>query len=149
MTGVQTCALPIYQILTIENPAKFPNNGDISEIWEPYVEATIICPVDYLGALMELCQKRRGKQINMKYLNTKIVVLKYQLPLAEIIVGFYDALKSVSKGLVRDLRPGTPAFLIDPKEVNLPGGLNFTVIRDGAGQGMERLREKLLSLNVE
>lgn len=86
------------QILTIENPAKFPNNGDISEIWEPYVEATIICPVDYLGALMELCQKRRGKQINMKYLNTKIVVLKYQLPLAEIIVGFYDALKSVSKG---------------------------------------------------
>lgn len=86
------------QILTIENPAKFPNNGDISEIWEPYVEATIICPVDYLGALMELCQKRRGKQINMKYLNTKIVVLKYHLPLAEIIVGFYDALKSVSKG---------------------------------------------------
>lgn len=86
------------QILTIENPAKFPNNGDISEIWEPYVEATIICPVDYLGSLMDLCQKRRGKQINMKYLNTKIVVLKYQLPLAEIIVGFYDALKSVSKG---------------------------------------------------
>ena len=52
-------------------------------------------------------------------------------------------------GLVHDLRPGTPAFLIDPKEVILPGGLNFTVIRDGAGQGMERLREKLLSLNAE
>ncbi len=52
-------------------------------------------------------------------------------------------------GLVHDLCPGTPAFLIDPKEVILPGGLNFTVIRDGAGQGMERLREKLLSLNVE
>lgn len=86
------------QILTIENPAKFPNNADISEIWEPYVEATVICPVDYLGAILELCQKRRGKQTQMKYLNTKIVVLKYHLPLAEIIVGFYDALKSVSKG---------------------------------------------------
>ena len=86
------------QLLTIDNPAKFPNNSDISEIWEPYVEATVICPVDYLGAILDLCQKRRGKQIHMKYLNVKIVVLKYHLPLAEIIVGFYDALKSVSKG---------------------------------------------------
>ncbi len=86
------------QMLTIDNPAKFPNNADIEETWEPYVEATIISPVEYLGALFELCQKRRGKQIQMKYLNAKIVVLKYHLPLAEIIVGFYDALKSVSKG---------------------------------------------------
>lgn len=86
------------QMITIENPARFPNNADISEIWEPYVEATVICPVDYLGAILELCQKRRGKQVQMKYMNTKIVVLKYHLPLAEIIVGFYDALKSVSKG---------------------------------------------------
>ena len=86
------------QILTIENPAKFPNSSETSAMWEPYVEATVICPVDYLGAILELCQKRRGKQIHMKYLNTKIVVLKYHLPLAEIIVGFYDALKSVSKG---------------------------------------------------
>ncbi|AKL97475.1 translation elongation factor 4 [Endomicrobium proavitum] len=84
--------------ITIDNPARFPNNADIEEIWEPYVEATIICPVDYLGAILELCQKRRGTQTQMKYMNTKIVVLKYHLPLAEIIVGFYDALKSVSKG---------------------------------------------------
>lgn len=84
--------------IVIDNPAKFPNHSDISAIWEPYVEATIISPVGYLGALFELCQKRRGKQLQMKYLNAKIVVLKYHLPLAEIIVGFYDALKSVSKG---------------------------------------------------
>ncbi|MDR1696432.1 MAG: translation elongation factor 4, partial [Endomicrobium sp.] len=84
--------------LVIDNPAKFPNNADIKEIWEPYVEATIICPVDYIGAILELCQKRRGTQISMKYMNVKIVLLKYHLPLAEIIVGFYDALKSVSKG---------------------------------------------------
>lgn len=86
------------KMFTIDNPARFPNHADIEEIWEPYVEATIISPVEYLGALMELCQKRRGKQISMKYLNTKIVVLKYHIPLAEIIVGFYDLLKSVSKG---------------------------------------------------
>ncbi|MDR1951930.1 MAG: translation elongation factor 4 [Elusimicrobiota bacterium] len=86
------------QILVIDNPAKFPNAADIEEIWEPYVEATIICPLEFIGALLDLCQKKRGKQTQMKYLNTKIVVLKYHLPLAEIIVGFYDALKSVSKG---------------------------------------------------
>jgi GTP-binding protein LepA len=84
--------------IIVDNPAKFPNSSEIEEIWEPYVEATIICPLDYLGAILELCQKRRGTQILMKYMNAKITVLKYHLPLAEIIVGFYDALKSVSKG---------------------------------------------------
>ncbi|MDR1523052.1 MAG: translation elongation factor 4 [Endomicrobium sp.] len=86
------------KFVTVDNPSKFPNNADIEEIWEPYVEATIICPIDYLGAMMELCQKRRGKQVSMKYINTKIVLLKYYMPLAEIIVGFYDVLKSASKG---------------------------------------------------
>jgi GTP-binding protein LepA len=83
---------------SIDNPAKFPDNADIEEIWEPYVEASIICPVDYLGAIFELCQKKRGKQISIKYTSVKITVLKYHMPLAEIIVGFYDTLKSVSKG---------------------------------------------------
>jgi len=83
---------------TIDNPAKFPLNADIQEIWEPYVKATVICPNEYIGSVMDLCQKRRGKQIDMKYLDMKIVILKYELPLAEIIVGFYDALKSISKG---------------------------------------------------
>ncbi|MDR0820560.1 MAG: translation elongation factor 4 [Endomicrobium sp.] len=86
------------KFVTIDNPAKFPNSSDIEEIWEPYVEATIICPVDYLGSMLDLCRKRRGKQMLMKYMNTKIVILKYHIPLAEIIVGFYDALKSASKG---------------------------------------------------
>jgi GTP-binding protein LepA len=84
--------------LNIDNPAKFPLNGDIQEIWEPYVIATVICPNEYIGSVMDLCQKKRGKQIDMKYLDTRIVILKYELPLAEIIVGFYDSLKSISKG---------------------------------------------------
>ncbi|MEA5001790.1 MAG: translation elongation factor 4 [Endomicrobiaceae bacterium] len=86
------------QMIVIDNPAEFPNNAEIQEIWEPYVMATVICPDEYLGALMDLCQKRRGKQLDMKYLDMKVVILKYEIPLAEIIVGFYDALKSVSKG---------------------------------------------------
>jgi len=94
----------IYSVTTqkgtseIDNPAKFPPYGDILEIQEPYVTATILCPADYLGPLLDLCQKRRGKQTLLKYLDVKTVILKYELPLAEIIVSFYDALKSVSKG---------------------------------------------------
>ena len=86
------------KFVTVDNPSKFPNSADIEEIWEPYVEATIICPVDYLGSMMDLCQKRRGRQVSMRYMNAKTVLLKYHMPLAEIIVGFYDALKSASKG---------------------------------------------------
>jgi GTP-binding protein LepA len=94
----------IYHVVTqkgsfdIDNPARFPNYGDIVEIYEPYVMATILCPALYLGAILDLCQKKRGKQITLRYIDTKTVILKYEIPLAEIIVGFYDALKSVSKG---------------------------------------------------
>ncbi|MCX5782053.1 MAG: translation elongation factor 4 [Elusimicrobia bacterium] len=94
----------VYSVVTkkgtseIDNPARFPSYGDIIEIYEPYVIATIICPSLYLGAILDLCQKRRGKQITLRYIDTKTVILKYEIPLAEIIVGFYDALKSVSKG---------------------------------------------------
>ncbi|MDR3125230.1 MAG: translation elongation factor 4 [Endomicrobium sp.] len=86
------------KFITVDSPAKFPNSADIEKILEPYVEATIICPVDYLGSMMDLCQKKRGKQVSMRYMNAKMVLLKYHMPLAEIIVGFYDALKSASKG---------------------------------------------------
>jgi GTP-binding protein LepA len=84
--------------IMIDNPANFPNSVDIDEIWEPYVIATIICPKNYLGVVLELCQKRRGKQMSMKYINIEIVVMRYHMPLAEIIVGFYDILKSISRG---------------------------------------------------
>jgi GTP-binding protein LepA len=94
----------IYRITTqkgsfeIDNPAKFPPYGDIVEIQEPYVMATIIFPAEYMGPVLDLCQKRRGRQMLLKYLNIKTIIVKYELPLSEIIVGFYDVLKSVSKG---------------------------------------------------
>ncbi|MDR1400778.1 MAG: translation elongation factor 4 [Endomicrobium sp.] len=86
------------KFITIDNPSKFPNASDIEEIWEPYVKTTIISPIGFLGSILDLCQKRRGKQILMKYMSAKTIILRYHMPLAEVIVGFYDALKSVSKG---------------------------------------------------
>ena len=94
----------VYKVTTqkgpaeIDNPAKFPPFGDILEIQEPYVLATIICPSEYMGPVLDLCQKKRGKQIVLRFLDTKTIIVKYELPLAEIIVSFYDSLKSVSKG---------------------------------------------------
>jgi GTP-binding protein LepA len=86
------------EYVTIDSPSKFPNSADIEEIWEPYVEVTIVCPAEHLGAMFDICQKRRGKQTSIKYASVKVTLLKYHMPLAEIIVGFYDALKSASKG---------------------------------------------------
>ncbi|MDR3111600.1 MAG: translation elongation factor 4 [Elusimicrobiota bacterium] len=140
------------KMLVIDNPAKFPYNSEIEEIWEPYVEATIICPVEYIGALLELCQKRRGIQTSMKYMNTKIVLLKYHMPLAEIIVGFYDALKSVSKGYASfDYEHIEPQqgelvkleFMINGEIVDA-----FTVIthKDKAQSAAHYLTEKLKSI---
>jgi GTP-binding protein LepA len=135
--------------VTVDNPAKFPMPSDIEEIWEPYVEATIICPADFLGAILELCQKRRGTQILMKYMNTKITVLKYHLPLAEIIVGFYDALKSVSKGYAsfdyEHIQPQTGDLVKLEVMINSEVVDAFTVIahKDKAQAAAHYLTQKL------
>jgi GTP-binding protein LepA len=94
----------IYKVTTqkgtteVDNPAQFPPYGDIIEIQEPYVVATIICPSEFMGPVLDLCQKKRGKQTVLRFLDTKTIIVKYELPLAEIIISFYDVLKSVSKG---------------------------------------------------
>jgi GTP-binding protein LepA len=83
---------------TVDNPSKMPPTGVIDEIHEPYVKAEIITPSEYIGALMQLCQDRRGDYVNTQYLDTERVNLEYRLPLAEIVFDFYDKLKSVSRG---------------------------------------------------
>ncbi|MBK8575835.1 MAG: elongation factor 4 [Elusimicrobia bacterium] len=95
----------IYRVTTqngrtgeFDSPAKFPPYGDIKEIEEPYVLATVVVPSDFVGPVMQLCQDRRGQFLDMKYLTPTRVVLKYEMPLAEVVVDFYDALKSISKG---------------------------------------------------
>jgi GTP-binding protein LepA len=81
-----------------DSPAKFPRYGDIAQIEEPYVFATVVVPNDHVGGVMQLCQDRRGRFVDMRYMTTVRVVLKYEMPLAEIIIDFYDQLKSISKG---------------------------------------------------
>jgi GTP-binding protein LepA len=82
----------------VTNPSEFPSGQKISEIHEPVVKSMIIAPSEYVGAIMELCQTRRGTLMGMDYLSETRVELRYTLPLAEIIFDFFDALKSRTRG---------------------------------------------------
>jgi GTP-binding protein LepA len=86
------------EVLHIENPAKLPDVQKIVSFEEPIIRATIITPEPYLGALLRLCEERRGRQIEMKYLDVHRLMLTYHVPLNEVILDFYDRLKSISKG---------------------------------------------------
>lgn len=84
--------------LIIENPSKFPEEVKIEAVYEPMVNATIITPKEYLGGLLKLCEERRGEQLEMTYMDEGRLILRYKLPLNEIITDFYDKLKSSSAG---------------------------------------------------
>ena len=86
------------EIIEVDNPAKMPKNQQVSYIEEPYVEATIITPNDYVGNVMELCQYKRGVFKDMKYISDVRVEIIYELPLSEIIFDFFNRLKSSTKG---------------------------------------------------
>ncbi|WP_350277563.1 translation elongation factor 4 [Kribbella sp. HUAS MG21] len=81
----------------VTNPSEFPE-GKVDEVFEPVVKATILSPSDYIGAIMELCQQKRGQLQGMDYLSEDRVELRYTLPLAEIVFDFFDQLKSKTKG---------------------------------------------------
>jgi GTP-binding protein LepA len=83
--------------VVVTNPSEYPD-GKVGEVYEPVVRATVLTPNDYVGAVMELCQGRRGTLLGMDYLSTDRVELRYTLPLAEIIYDFFDQLKSRTKG---------------------------------------------------
>ncbi|WP_214414303.1 translation elongation factor 4 [Sphaerisporangium fuscum] len=83
--------------ITVTNPSEFPE-GKIAEIYEPVVKATLLSPSDHIGAIMELCQSRRGNVLGMDYLSEDRVEIRYTLPLGEIIFDFFDQLKSRTRG---------------------------------------------------
>ena len=83
---------------TIENPSKMPDIQRISRIEEPFVKTSIMTPEEYVGAIMDLCQNKRGVFINMQYIDDKRVNLLYEMPLNEIVYDFFDKLKSQTKG---------------------------------------------------
>jgi GTP-binding protein LepA len=86
------------EVLFIDNPSRIPVPQVIEAIGEPYVKATIIVPNDFVGAIMELSQEKRGEFKDMKYMDTTRVMLTYHLPLSEIIYDYFDRLKTVSRG---------------------------------------------------
>jgi GTP-binding protein LepA len=82
----------------VHSPAEMPDRARIAEIREPYIRATILCPREHVGAVMELCQERRGTHVDMSFLSAQRVQLRYDLPLAEIVLDFFDQLKSRTRG---------------------------------------------------
>jgi len=102
---ISTAPTVIYRVLTqagewlsIDNPAKLPDPSHIQRFEEPYIRATILTREEFVGSLLALCQEKRGVQIELSYLDVGRVKLIYEIPLNEIIMDFYDRLKSVSKG---------------------------------------------------
>src|SRR5216684_3541055 len=86
------------EVVEVDSPAKFPNPSDIEKIEEPIIKAMIITNEDSVGGILQLCQEKRGTQKNFEYLSPTRVMLTYELPLNEIVLDFYDRLKSVSRG---------------------------------------------------
>ena len=104
MDLITTAPTVIYQVLLrdgsvleIENPSKLPDLSKVEEIREPIITTTILMPQEYVGPVLTLCTEKRGVQKNMQYLGRQ-VMLTYELPLAEVVMDFFDKLKSVSRG---------------------------------------------------
>ncbi|MCL2045449.1 MAG: translation elongation factor 4 [Oscillospiraceae bacterium] len=137
------------QVVFVDNPLNYPDPSTISLAEEPFISASIICPPEYVGNIMELCQDRRGEYKEMVYLETTRVELRYELPLGEVIYDFFDALKSRSKGyasLDYDLS-GYRASSLVRLDILLNGeivdALSFIVHRDKAYARGRKITEKL------
>jgi len=136
----------------ISNPADYPEAGKLDFVEEPFVKASIIVPNDYVGAIMELCQGKRGEFIDMQYLDTNRVTLKYDIPLAEVVYDFFDQLKSSTKGYAsfdyelsgyRQSSLVKMDILLNAEKVD---ALSFIVHRDRAYQRGRVICEKLKEL---
>ncbi|EGQ0541328.1 elongation factor 4 [Staphylococcus aureus] len=149
---IYQCILRDGSEVTVDNPAQMPDRDKIDKIFEPYVRATIMVPNDYVGAVMELCQRKRGQFINMDYLDDIRVNIVYELPLAEVVFDFFDQLKSNTKGYA-----SFDYEFIENKESNLVkmdillngdkvDALSFIVHRDFAYERGKALVEKLKTL---
>jgi GTP-binding protein LepA len=105
LTLITTAPTVIYEAflrsgeqIRIDNPAKLPDPTRIERLEEPYIKASIHTPNEYVGSLMTLCMDRRGEQIDLNYVSDRHVVLEYLLPMAEVVMDFFDKLKTISRG---------------------------------------------------
>jgi GTP-binding protein LepA len=142
-------ALTNGEVLEVHNPSDLPEPGRVAEIREPYVKASILAPKEYVGQIMELCQERRGEHTGMHYLSADRVQITYDLPLAEIVLDFFDQLKSRTRGyasLDYEIGERRPSDLVR-LDVLLAGepvdALSMLVHRDKAYAVGRTLTEKL------
>ena len=141
------------EVLSICNPVEFPDAGLIKEVREPYIDASILLPAEYVGPVMELCNDKRGRYVHLEYLTTDRVRLEYDLPLAEIVLDFFDLLKTRSRGYasldyeLKDFEPGDLVRLDIRIAGDVVDALSLIVHADRAysvGRGLaERLRKKI------
>ena len=136
----------------VDNPSMMPDPQKIDRIEEPYVKATIMVPNDYVGAVMELCQLKRGNFMGMDYIDTTRVSIQYEIPLSEIVYDFFDYLKSSTKGYASfdyELIGYKPSKLVK-MDILLNGeqvdALSFIVHRDFAYERGKVIVEKLKDL---
>lgn len=136
-------------IKEVENPAEMPDRSEIKEILEPYVKASIMVPNDYVGPVMELCQRKRGQFDTMEYLSDTRVDVIYHMPLSEIIFDFFDKLKSSTRGYasldyeIADYRPSDLVkidILLNGDKVD---ALSFIAHRDFADARAREITRKL------
>jgi GTP-binding protein LepA len=137
--------------IELHNPADMPDPVKIAEIREPWIKATILTPDEYLGAILKLCQDRRGSQVDLNYVGKRAMVV-YDLPLNEVVFDFYDRLKSISKGYasfdyqLTDYREGDlvkMSILVNAEPVD---ALSMLVHRDRAEMRGRAMVEKLKDL---
>ena len=135
--------------IEVHNPSDMPDPGAVEEIREPFITAQVITPKEFVGAVMELCQERRGEHVGMHYLSPERVQMTYELPLAEIVLDFFDQLKSRTRGyasLDYELSGSRPSDLVK-LDVLLAGdpvdALSMVVHREKAYEMGRTLTEKL------
>ncbi len=137
------------EIIELYNPEDLPKSQEVSYIEEPYVTANILTPKEYVGNIMELCQKRRGIYIDMKYLDENRVTLIYEMPLNEIIYDFFDNLKSKTKGYAsldyefKEYRRSSLVKLDIYINGEIVDALSFIVHQDSAYDRGKKMVEKL------
>jgi GTP-binding protein LepA len=136
----------------VDNPSAMPDANRVAAIQEPYVTVTVLSPVEYIGAIMELCQQRRGEMVRMEYLSAERVELVYTVPLAEIVMDFFDQLKSRTRGYASlDYEPAgyrvANLAKVDVLLNSVPVDAFSTVVhRDKAYDYGRRMTEKLREL---
>jgi GTP-binding protein LepA len=136
-------------ITEVHSPVDLPDPGSIVRISEPYIRASVLCPSERIGAVMELCQERRGTHVDMHYLSAERVQLRYDLPLGEIVLDFFDQLKSRTAGYASlDYEPiGLRESDLVKLDVLLAGdpvdALSIIVHRDKAYEAGKSLVERL------